>query len=974
MKNKRIFLTFIFCTLITFIFAEASNNYGTDQKKKRNINLYGHVYNSFTKAGIDATITIMNEDSTVLGKLKAKLNRHGDDASFKIAVPAEKRKYIFKLEHEDYLTKYVDYEVKNILRNMYFDIPPMYMQRKDPMKDLDQMLDEVTITATKIKIQYKGDTVVFNADAFNVPSGSMLDELIRQLPNTVLKDNGEIFVNGRKIDYLTLNGEKFFKGNNKIMLDNLPYYTVKNLKVYEKLTENDEWLGEQTEPKDYVMDVELKREYRQGWLGNVEIAGGTKDRYLGRLFGLRYTDHSRFTLFANLNNVNESRRPGNDGEWTPSNMPTGLSKRETIGADLYISDKDKRYIENAQALINWEDVENQSRVSSVTFSSGGDIYSRLQSASKRNNFEVRLSNDFTLNIPFKLKSNISAYYTKNDGNSFSRSSMFGADPSMYGNTVQILDSVFSIYGNSLKDMAINRTDNRSMYEREFFSLSGNLVYNKHLAWGDDFQIGADVKYDRRSVGKDFSNQMTEYMETGDIDYRNYFNKTPYWQYDYSAWASYTFNFLSRWKYKISLEYEQDCDNRLMDYYRLDRLGNGWNIYNMKDMGSLPYGNDSLAMAFDIDNSYSRNNLTRHYQFRNEVSFDKTADGKYTFLKIKMPLEYRHERMNFSSDALDTVARRKHLIFNPDIVYIKKRTDGSRQFQIHYSMNMTTPDFTDMVNIINTTDPLHTRLTNSELKKVQTHNLSATFMSRVDSIDQSLTLMGGVGLVLNNIATQTSYNSTKGAYTYRPANVDGNWGAGMDLSYNRALDRGKHFYISTNTSVRYYRDVDFDISYDDEPFSLSKVNNVYAKENLSIKYMFGNLTTSLLGNLEWHNASSKRNGFTNINSFDFNYGVAFKYKLPFDIYLSTDFKIFSRRGYDDRSMNTDDLVWNAMVSKSFLKGGRLTAKLEAFDLLHQLSSTYQSINAQGRTETWRSCLPNYIMLHLIYKININPKKQ
>ena len=248
------------------------------------------------------------------------------------------------------------------------------------------------------------------------------------------------------------------------------------------------------------------------------------------------------------------------------------------------------------------------------------------------------------------------------------------------------------------------------------------------------------------------------------------------------------------------------------------------------------------------------------------------------------------------------------------------------------------------------------------------------MSRVDSIDQSLTLSGAVGLTLNGIATQTSYNSTTGAYTYRPANVDGNWGAVINLSYNRALDKGKHFYISTNTSVRYYRDVDFDISYDDEPFSLSKVNNVYAKENLSIKYMFGNLTTSLLGNLEWHNASSKRNGFTNINSFDFNYGIAVKYKLPFDIYLSTDFKVFSRRGYDDSSMNTDDLVWNAMVSKSFLKGGRLTAKLEAFDLLHQLSSTYQSINAQGRTETWRSCLPNYFMLHLIYKININPKKQ
>ena len=34
-----------------------------------------------------------------------------------------------------------------------------------------------------------------------------------------------------------------------------------------------------------------------------------------------------------------------------------------------------------------------------------------------------------------------------------------------------------------------------------------------------------------------------------------------------------------------------------------------------------------------------------------------------------------------------------------------------------------------------------------------------------------------------------------------------------------------------------------------------------------------------------------------------------------------------------------------------------------DLLHQLSNTQYSVNAQGRTETWYRVIPTYVMLHV-----------
>ena len=142
---------------------------------------------------------------------------------------------------------------------------------------------------TRIQVAYKGDTIVYDASAFKLPEGSMLDGLIRQLPGAELKDNGDIYINGVKIDYLTLNGKDFFKGDNKVMLDNLPYFTVKNLKVFYKDTKKSEMLGRQVEEQDYVMDVTLKREYSRGYIANAEVGASCCRTLPPRLFPFRKT-------------------------------------------------------------------------------------------------------------------------------------------------------------------------------------------------------------------------------------------------------------------------------------------------------------------------------------------------------------------------------------------------------------------------------------------------------------------------------------------------------------------------------------------------------------------------------------------------------------------------------------------------------------------------------------------------------------
>ena len=78
-------------------------------------------------------------------------------------------------------------------------------------------------------------------------------------------------------------------------------------------------------------------------------------------------------------------------------------------------------------------------------------------------------------------------------------------------------------------------------------------------------------------------------------------------------------------------------------------------------------------------------------------------------------------------------------------------------------------------------------------------------------------------------------------------------------------------------------------------------------------------------------------------------------------------MYSRRGYSDEGMNTNDLVWNARLTKRFLKG-RILLMADGFDILGNLSNIRRTINAQGRTETYYNVISSYAMFHIQYNFS------
>ena len=383
---------------------------------QKTVNLVGEIEDAFLKVPLTGVkISVLNPDSTVVvdsANIINMVDRNGKllQVVFSAPVKAEKRDYLVRATRAGYNEVWQPITIHNPDLIDKVRVPTIKLR-----KERELALNEVKVTATKVKMYYKGDTLVYDADAFKLPDGSMLDALIRQLPGVTLNDAGEIFVNGRKVDELLLGSRTFFRGNNKVLMENLPYYTVKDLKVYEKQTAKSEALGYDVEPRRYVMDVNLRPEYSQGYIANVEAAGGTEERWLGRGFLLGFTDRWRYSLLANLNNVNETRHVGEQGHWTPARMPQSMITTRSVATDLDYQSADKQLSNNLSASFTSTTNRQQTNRRYEQFLEGSKPTSFTASANRSGSQQYNIKNDLVLKKPCYINVETDFNYFKHDG-------------------------------------------------------------------------------------------------------------------------------------------------------------------------------------------------------------------------------------------------------------------------------------------------------------------------------------------------------------------------------------------------------------------------------------------------------------------------------------------------------------------------------------------------------------------------------
>ena len=287
--------------------------------------------------------------------------------------------------------------------------------------------------------------------------------------------------------------------------------------------------------------------------------------------------------------------------------------------------------------------------------------------------------------------------------------------------------------------------------------------------------------------------------------------------------------------------------------------------------------------------------------------------------------------------------------------------------------MEPPAMSYFVDVRTDDNPLQVFTGNNNLDAMHRHKWSAGYKWNNTKKHRLFSASADYQFTQNAVAMGYNYNRDTGVYTYRPENVNGNYTVSGRLNFSTPIDKQERLTMDLKTNVSQLHSVDLSSEDADESFTKSNVNTTYFTQGIRLNYSISKVRIGGKSDVTYTHQTSKREGFSSTDAADFNYGLTFVADIPMGWQLSTDATVYSRRGYSDSEMNSDNFVWNVRVAKKFMKG-RLNLMLDGFDVLNNLSNINRRINAQGHTETWYMSIPRYAMLHVVYRFNKSPQKK
>ena len=827
-------------------------------------------------------------------------------------------------------------------------------------------LNEVTVTATRVKMVMKGDTIEYDATAFNLPRGSMLDDLIRQLPGARLNENGQISINGQFVKELLVNGREFFKGDPQVALRNLPHYTVKNLQAYYRAPAHmSQEQAEQTTDKsgfEYVLDVNLKREYLGGWISNYEIGAGSSTnqadfRWLGRVFAMTFTDLYYVAAYANANNLNNSSKAGSKGEWSKPDPSAGETKVIRGGIEYNTDWRDQK---RNGVNIKVDAANETSRLGITNFAElfipQGNSFSKgvrkTEGKVTTLSFNSEISRRFkiirpVLGILADYKKGTSKRDEKNERTEifneagspdFENDLLYQREQIANGKNHRL--NIYGFmrmaipYGILPKEIHTNWLSVRAGYSKSKWVENGsdNIIYPS-LPANNLFELLTENNPSRSHYIDISAN-----IQLKDLPERKHIRR-----------FNLTYGYRNEFRFgKRQIERNKSDENN--------------------DDITAPSLSGMQGWIMDVANSYLTTERTQSHELYPILSYSTKGFG----IKLNPVLTFLHRSMHDYRDLTRTDLQRNDMQYNIGLTIDNNNQANSRY--ITFRIRNMAPSMNYLMDVRDNSNPLLVSLGNSGLKQSIQYVVTAGMSGSKTSRQRMYNLSISASKTDRAFAMARTFDQTTGVLTSRPENINGNWRIDMPMEYSRTLDRKDHIYFSNRIEPRFEHSVDYS-SILGSTVRKSAVGGWNIKDNLLLRYKVTEaINLSAKVDFDWHRLNSLDNVFTTMSYFDVNYGIGFKARLPWEIDLDTDVMAYCRRGYGDPTMNRTDWVWNLQVMKTLGRSKEWTIKAIGFDLLHQLPTIKRTLTAQGTTETSYNSQPAYALLTLTYRLDIKPKRK
>ena len=898
---------------------------------------------------MQATVQLLSlPDSTM-----AAGNVTNNNGRFSLSV--KPGKYVLKVSFVGYLTHMKEYRLSGS--------KPTLNVGKIALSSDAIMLSEATVTAEAPQVTVSGDTLGYNASAYRTPEGAMLEELVKKVPGAEVDDDGNVKINGKEVKKLLVDGKEFFGGDVKTGLQNLPVDMVDKIKAYDRQSDNARITGIDDGEEETVLDLTVKKGMNQGWVGNIDGGLGTEDRYSASANVNRFASHGdvskQFSVLGRVNNVGDQRFGGGGGpRWRRNN---GLNSSKMAGLNYAI--ETKKFDFGASVRYNYRDNDVQSLGQIDNFLLGNKAASYTNNNSASRNKNQNLNGHLRLEwrpdslTTFFMRGGLS--WGDSESGSNSLSSTYNSNPfEVVADPYKFLD----FEGESderLDAIRVNASNSGSLSESNSLSANLNMQLTRKLNdEGRNITLRGIGSYGDNESER-YSNNITRYYGDGIIamedTIRRYIH-TPTNNYNIGAEVSYSEPIADRVYLQFSYRFQygySESDN---------------STYN------LPFGwvlSDGLPNQFSQHQSEwldpEQSKYAEYKKYNHDARFAFRVNRETWRMSAGMAFRPQNTKLSYKKGAYAVDTTRNVFNFSPEVDF-RYQPQKQTQLRFTYRGRTSDPSMENLLPITDNSDPLNIRTGNPGLKPSFSHNMGLHFNTfNMDAQRGIFSALNG-SFTQNAISNIRKYNDVTGGWTTMPENINGNWNVFGMFGINTAFKNNKKFNIGSFTNASYNNHVGYLTTGEMKDAQKNTTTSLSLGERLNGTYRNNWLEIGLNGSLNYTFEKDKLNPKNNQEPYTFSYGGNLQVYTPWNMTISTNMTNQARRGYSDASMNRNELIWNAQVAQSFLKGA-LTLSFEWNDILKEQSNIMTSYDNSGRKTYTYNGINSYGMIRAIYRFNI-----
>ncbi|MBO4565466.1 MAG: outer membrane beta-barrel protein [Bacteroidaceae bacterium] len=746
---------------------------------------------------------------------------------------------------------------------------------------------EAEVVAELKRMYQRGDTVIFNADAYEMPSGSVLLDLVRRLPG-LKYESGKMTYMGKDIEEIKLNGDSFFKHDMSIALNNMPHEKLKSLSIYEELKDTLDVKSE----KHLVMDME------------------TKEPMSGTIFAeLNASTTEKFNHYGFGGNISMWRQKGLqlNGSFNTQDIPDEgtyqLKSVRTFGnlmAEYNFNDK-----ASVSANANHNYNRNETKNDSYTKEFLPDYTQNSMNESFNSNQSKNWSggiNSFA-RISEKLYFNANVNMDKSDTKGYSESN----------------DTV-SYEGEGLvrttRQINSSNGDNKSVNGNFSLNYAFDEEHNNELSlnYGVNHSDGTNTSYNK---------SYSRFVQRDSISDVNHRILTPNRNNSHDIMLRYSRR-IGGYGYM-----GMDDEDRVNSY-----LSIGYGINYATNTSTQNY-EDILA-----DGTYAQVD-SLHYDKRNR-NFEQRFELSYFYSdkksRLNTSVQVSPRKMTIDNDQYGNNEHIENkgvrLSFNANYTLNVKKD----KYTVRYTGSNVLPDVEQLSHVTNYSDPMNISVGNPNLKNAFNHNFQIEYQ-----LKSLMRLQLAYGFTDNQITTLTLLDKSTGARRTSPANINGNWNTREYVYFTIPIH---DFTLSLNATHSFNHGVSYVQNLtDNEPWKSATKHHNFSS---TISGSYGNKYWMMRGGVGYSMNHSKSDYLTTATKGQaINANADISYEAPFGLELGIECDFNKPFGYEMAAANKTECLLNLRAEYHFLKRKLATIGVNWRDILN----SYNGFNASMNGTTW-----------------------